>query len=242
MGLSMKRFIKQMALIAMVCCGSLHADEKVVQPKVVILLGAPGSGKGTVAARLTKEISIPPLSTGDLLRENVKKGTPLGVEAKEYMDKGKLVPDELVIKMLSERVTQPDCAKGYILDGFPRTVAQAEAFQATLEDIKPIVINLSVSDEMVVDRISGRLTCEKCGHIYHKTFNPPKVAGVCDLCQGNLKQRRDDQAEVVLERLKTYHAQTKPVAEYYAEQGLLHEVDGERGSEQVYESVKKLVQ
>lgn len=233
-----------MALIVMVCCGSLNAEEGVTdatEPKVVILLGAPGSGKGTAATRLTKDVSLPHLSTGDLLRENVKKGTPLGIRAKEYMDKGLLVPDDLVIAMLCDRVTQPDCAKGYLLDGFPRTIAQAAAFQESLNGVKPLVIDLKVSDQVVVDRISGRMVCEKCGHIFHKTFSPPKVEGMCDVCQSALKQRKDDSADVVSECLRVYHAQTKPVEEFYAEQGLLHEVDAERGAEHVYQTVMSLV-
>lgn len=206
--------------------------------KVVILLGPPGSGKGTQAVRLTQELGVPHISTGDLFRENISKNTDLGKRAKEYTHAGKLVPDELVLNMLFERVSRPDCAKGYLLDGFPRTIPQAEAFGKFLPSTANlIVLNLDVPDELVVKRIEGRLTCKQCGNICNRYFSSPAKEGVCDKCGGQLEQRADDNAQVVTERLRNYHMQTKPLIEYYTRAGVLFTVDGTRSSDEVFKDL-----
>jgi len=186
------------------------------QPLVVILLGAPGSGKGTQAVELAKMFEIAHISTGDLFRENIKKETELGKKAKAFIEKGQLVPDELVFDMLFDRLSRPDCQKGYILDGFPRTKAQAKKLQEKLKGhAKILVFNLVVSDEEVIRRLSGRLTCKVCGKVFHKEFNPPKEENTCDACASELYQRPDDTQAVILERLAVYYKQTKPVEAYY---------------------------
>lgn len=206
--------------------------------KVVILLGPPGSGKGTQAVRLTKELGIPHISTGDLFRENISKNTELGIRAKEYTNAGKLVPDELVLDMLFDRVSRPDCAKGYLLDGFPRTLPQAEAFAKFLPASAELtVLNLDVPDDVIVKRAEGRLTCQQCGNVYNRYFSPPSQEGVCDKCKGKLVQRPDDKAEVVQERLRVYHAQTKPLIDYYSQRGVLYTVDGTKSPDEVFQSL-----
>lgn len=209
------------------------------QVKVVILLGPPGSGKGTQAVRLTKELGIPHISTGDLFRENMSKDTELGQRAKSFINAGKLVPDELVLEMLFDRVSRPDCANGYLLDGFPRTLAQAEALDKHLgANTNLVVLDLEVPDEIIVKRASGRLTCKDCGSVYNRHFSPPAQEGVCDKCGGELVQRPDDRAEVVEERLRVYHSQTKPLVEFYAKKGVLSRVDGTQSPDQVFEALK----
>lgn len=204
--------------------------------KIVILLGPPGSGKGTQAVRLTKELGIPHISTGDLFRENISKNTLLGQRAKTFMDAGKLVPDEVVLDMLFDRVSRPDCADGYLLDGFPRTLPQAEAYGAKIAGSKAelVVLNLEVPDEVIVKRAEGRLTCKDCGNIHNRYFSPPVKEGLCDKCGRELVQRPDDRAEVVEERLRVYHAQTKPLIAYYQNKGILSSVDGTLPPEQVF--------
>lgn len=215
-----------------------HEPSAVTRQKVVILLGPPGSGKGTQAVRLTKELGIPHISTGDLFRENISKNTELGKKAKEYSNAGKLVPDELVLDMLFDRISRPDCAKGYLLDGFPRTLPQAEAFSKFLPASGDLtVLNLDVPDTIIVNRAEGRLTCEKCGSIFNRYFSPPAEEGICDKCQGKLMQRSDDRAEVVQERLKVYHNQTKPLIEYYSKKGVLHTVDGTKSPDEVFHAL-----
>lgn len=208
--------------------------------KVVILLGPPGSGKGTQAVRLTKDLNIPHISTGDLFRENISKNTELGQKAKTFMNEGKLVPDSLVLDMLFARVSQEDSRNGYLLDGFPRTLPQAEAFD---KQIKPgtelIVLQLDVPDELIVKRAAGRLTCKGCGNIHNRYFSPPLKEGICDKCGGELVQRPDDREEVVQERLRVYHTQTKPLVEYYSKKGILHKVDGTKTPDEVYQALKK---
>lgn len=207
--------------------------------KVVILLGPPGSGKGTQAVRLTKELGIPHISTGDLFRENISKDTELGRRAKAYTNAGKLVPDELVLDMLFDRVSRPDCDQGYLLDGFPRTLAQAEALDKHLAPhTRLIVLNLEVPDELIVKRAEGRLTCKACGNIHNRYFSPPIQEGKCDKCRGELIQRPDDRAEVVQERLRVYHEQTKPLVEYYNKKKVLIRVDGTKSPDQVFDSLK----
>lgn len=210
-----------------------------VRQKIVILLGPPGSGKGTQAVRLSKELGIPHISTGDLFRENISKNTELGKRAKEYTNAGKLVPDELVLDMLFDRVSRPDSSKGYLLDGAPRTLPQAEAFAKHISaNADLIVLNLDVPDDIIVKRAEGRLTCEKCGNVFNRYFSPPTQEGVCDKCKGKLIQRPDDKAEVVQERLRVYHAQTKPLIDYYAKKGLLQTVDGTRSPDEVFQALR----
>lgn len=232
--------------LAVTCVGSLLLAEDTSTPKtnslprVVILLGPPGSGKGTQAVRLTKELGIPHISTGDLFRENIGNGTELGKKAKSYMDAGKLVPDEVVLDMLFDRVSRPDCAKGYLLDGFPRTIPQAEALDKFLKGkAELVVINLDVPDEAIVKRISGRLTCKDCGNIQNRYFSPPTEDGKCDLCGGELTQRADDKPEVVMERLRVYHAQTAPLVDFYSKQKVLTTINGQNNPETVYQDLLK---
>lgn len=213
-----------------------------LQRKVIILLGPPGSGKGTQAVRLAKQLQIPHISTGDLFRENLSKGTELGKKVRTFMDAGHLVPDALVLDMLFDRISHLDCALGYLLDGFPRTIPQAEAFDSRLtahDDL--IVLNLDVADDVIVKRIAGRLSCKQCGNIHHKDFSPPKVAGKCDKCQGELIQRPDDRAEVVKERLSVYHTQTEPLIAHYAKKKVLHTFNGEQAPNTVYEELISLL-
>ncbi len=203
--------------------------------KIVILLGPPGSGKGTQAVRLSKDLGIPHISTGDLFRENLGKNTELGKKAKSFMDAGKLVPDALVLEMLFDRVARPDCAKGYLLDGFPRTIPQAEAFDAKLAKTdKLVVLNLEVVDAVIIKRIAGRLSCKQCGNVQHKEFSPPKVPGKCDKCGGELMQRSDDSEAVVKERLRVYHEQTEPLVAYYSKKKILTTINGEQAPDAVY--------
>ncbi|MEI8366472.1 MAG: adenylate kinase [Parachlamydiaceae bacterium] len=205
---------------------------------IVILLGPPGSGKGTQAMRLTKELGIPHISTGDLFRENISNNTALGQKAKSYMDAGKLVPDEVVLDMLFDRVTKADCDKGYLLDGFPRTLAQAEALGKHMAaGTELIVLNLEVPDGIIVQRAEGRLTCKACGNTHNTFFSPPTKEGICDKCQSSLTRRPDDKAEIVKERLSIYHSQTKPLIEYYQKKGVLQSVDGTQEPEQVFSSL-----
>lgn len=210
-------------------------------PSIVIFLGAPGAGKGTQAARLSAARSLPHVSTGDLFRENLKGNTPLGQRARSFMDSGRLVPDELVLEMLFERVARPDCERGYVLDGFPRTLPQAEAFGARLGATRPIVINVRVADAVISERITGRLTCRACGHVQHRKSSPPRKPGVCDRCQGELYQRADDAPAVVAERLRVYHDQTAPLIGYYRAQGVLRDVEGERTPDAVFADVESIV-
>jgi len=209
---------------------------------IIILLGGPGAGKGTQAVRLAAARELPHISTGDLFRENLRGATPIGLKAKEYMDAGELVPDEVVLDMLSERVAADDCRDGYLLDGFPRTVPQAEALDARVSSGDELfVINLEVADETIVQRIAGRLCCRDCGHVQHETQSPPRVAGKCDECGGELYQRKDDSPDVVRERLRVYHEQTEPLVHYYSEKGVLNSIDGERNPEAVFEELEGLV-
>ncbi|HUA33708.1 MAG TPA: adenylate kinase [Candidatus Binataceae bacterium] len=195
----------------------------------LVLLGPPGAGKGTQARILREKFEIPQIASGDLLRAAVKEKTPLGREAQGFMDRGQLVPDELVLKMIAERIAQEDARIGFILDGFPRSVAQAEALAKMLGASGVAldkVIAVDVPDEELVKRISGRRTCTKCGAMYHVAFEPPKEAGLCDKCGGELYQREDDAEETVRERLKVYAATTRPLIEYYGRIGILAQIDG----------------
>ena len=189
----------------------------------LIMLGAPGAGKGTQAAILNQKLGIPTISTGNILRAAVKDGTPIGLKAKEYMDHGHLVTDEVIIGIINERLQAEDCKKGYILDGVPRTIAQAEALDKA-GIVFDAVINLEISDEEILQRMSGRRVCEKCGASYHVVAIPPKVEGVCDVCGGALVQRADDAPKTVASRLEVYHRETEPLKEYYAQKGNLKEI------------------
>jgi adenylate kinase len=192
----------------------------------IIMLGAPGAGKGTQAEILSAKLNIPTISTGNILRAAVKNGTPVGLEAKKYMDSGKLVPDEVIIGIVVERLAEPDCAKGYILDGVPRTIAQAEALEkAGIHFDK--VISIEISDQEIETRMTGRRTCHACGATYHIKNAPPKQEGVCDKCGGPLEQRKDDQPETVKQRLAVYHAETEPLKQFYAQRGLVRSVDNQ---------------
>jgi adenylate kinase len=195
----------------------------------LILLGPPGAGKGTQAKMLTERFDIPQISTGDILRAAVKEGTPMGVKAKSFMDAGALVPDEVVIGIVRERLQKEDCAAGFILDGFPRTVAQADALKDTLHSLGKdldAVISLEVDTEALVERLTGRRTCRECGRGYHVKFDPPREAGRCDVCGGELIQRDDDREETIRKRLEVYHEQTSPLIAYYSNQALLVSIDG----------------
>lgn len=196
----------------------------------LILLGAPGAGKGTQAEVISAKLGIPQISTGNILREAVKNGTECGLKAKSYMESGALVPDEVVIGILKDRIAEDDCKNGFILDGFPRTVPQAEALEAMGVNIDK-VLSIDVPDADIQARISGRRVCDKCGASYHVDFKPTKVDGVCDKCGGNAVQRKDDAPETVIERLKTYHVQTAPLADFYAAKGKLTRVKGLDGVE-----------
>lgn len=192
----------------------------------IILLGAPGAGKGTQAAVICEKLNIPTISTGNIIREALKNGTEMGLKAKSYMDAGKLVPDEVVIGIVKERLAKDDCAKGFILDGFPRTIPQAEALDA-MGVVIDKVIDIEVADEVIVNRLSGRRVCEKCGRPYHLESLKPKAEGICDDCGGTLVQRKDDSIETVKARLDIYHNETEPLKDYYAKQNKLVVVEGQ---------------
>lgn len=192
----------------------------------LILLGPPGAGKGTQAEILTKKLSVPTISTGNILRAAVKNGTPIGLKAKEYMDAGKLVPDEVIIGVITERLAEADCAKGFILDGVPRTIPQAEALEQAGVQFDAVV-SLEISDGEIVDRMAGRRVCTKCGAPYHVKNMPPKAEGVCDSCGGTLEARKDDQPQVVRDRLTVYHQETEPLKDFYAQRKLLKPVDNQ---------------
>lgn len=211
----------------------------------VILIGAPGAGKGTQAALLVEALGLPHVASGDLFRENLQNETPLGVQAKSYMDRGELVPDDVTIAMVRERLSRPDCEAGVILDGFPRTVAQAIALDKMLaEEGKAIdlVPYIRVSEETLVARLAGRWICGQCQTPYHPLANPPRQARMCDECGGQLYQRDDDKPETVRKRLEVYFAQTMPVIEHYRQQGLLIEVEGEGSIEEVQAGLLKAIQ
>lgn len=203
----------------------------------IILLGPPGAGKGTQAKMLVDRYNIPQISTGDILRANLKAQTELGLEAKKYMDAGKLVPDEVVIGIIRNRLKEADCQKGYMLDGFPRTVAQAEALDKMLaESGSKIddVISIDVPNEELLGRLTGRRTCRQCGQGFHVMFDPPKQAGVCDKCNGELYQRDDDNEKTVSNRLKVYSDQTQPLIDYYTNKGLLRPIHGVGGISEIF--------
>lgn len=192
----------------------------------LILLGAPGAGKGTQAEKICEKLSIPAISTGNIIREALKNGTEMGLKAKSFIDAGQLVPDEVVIGIIKDRLAQNDCANGFILDGFPRTIPQAEALDEMGVEIDK-VIDIEVPDEKITDRMSGRRVCKECGASYHLLYKKPEKEGVCNLCGGELVQRKDDHPETVLDRLRVYHEQTEPLKDFYAKKGKLRIVEGQ---------------
>ncbi len=211
----------------------------------IIMLGAPGAGKGTQAKQISSKYDIPHISTGDIFRANIKNGTELGKKAKEFMDKGALVPDELTCDLVMDRIKQDDCKNGFVLDGFPRTIPQAEALTAALEKIgekMDFAINVDVPDENIVNRMSGRRACLECGATYHIVSIPPKKEGICDNCGSELVLRDDDKPETVQKRLDVYHEQTQPLIDYYDKQGILKTVDGTVPMEQVFADITAILQ
>ena len=210
----------------------------------IIMLGAPGAGKGTQAKMIAEKCGLPHISTGDIFRANIKNGTDLGAKAKEYMDKGLLVPDELVCDLVVDRIQQADCEKGYILDGFPRTIPQAEALENALNAIEQkldYAIDIDVPDENIINRMSGRRACVGCGATYHVLFNPTKVEGKCDVCGESLILRDDDKPETVKKRLDVYHTQTQPLIDFYTERKVLVEVDGTQSMDKVFDDIMKIL-
>ncbi len=210
----------------------------------IIMLGAPGAGKGTQAKMIADKFGIPHISTGDIFRANIKNGTELGKKAKEYMDKGQLVPDELTVEILLDRVAADDCKNGYVLDGFPRTIPQADVLDKELTklgDKVDFAINVDVPDENIVRRMSGRRACLKCGATYHIEHIPPKKEGICDTCGSELVQRDDDKPETVQNRLKVYHEQTQPLIEYYDGKNILKTVDGTKDMQEVFNNIVNIL-
>lgn len=210
----------------------------------IIMLGAPGAGKGTQAKLISEKYGIPHISTGDIFRANIKEGTDLGKEAKEYIDKGQLVPDELTVRILLDRVEKDDCKNGYVLDGFPRTIPQANVLKEALakqNDKIDFAINVDVPDENIVRRMSGRRACVTCGATYHIEHVPPKTEGICDKCGSALILRDDDKPDTVLNRLKVYHDQTQPLIDFYNNEGILKEVDGTIDVKDVFDSIVKIL-
>lgn len=211
----------------------------------IIMLGAPGAGKGTQAKLIAEKYGIPHISTGDIFRANIKEGTDLGKEAKEYMDKGQLVPDDLTVRILLDRVSKDDCVDGYVLDGFPRTIPQAEVLDtevAKLGESIDFAIDVDVPDENIVRRMGGRRACLKCGATYHVEHIPPKQEGICDKCGSELVLRDDDKPETVKKRLEVYHKQTQPLIDYYSKQNILRTVDGTQDMNDVFSDIVKLLE
>ena len=206
----------------------------------IIMLGAPGAGKGTQAKMIAEKCGIPHISTGDIFRANIKQGTELGKKAKEYMDKGLLVPDELTCDLVVDRIQKDDCTGGFILDGFPRTIRQAEVLEEALTGLGQkvdIALDIDVPDESIIERMAGRRACVGCGATYHVVFNPTKTEGICDVCGEKLILRDDDKPETVQKRLAVYHEQTKPLEDFYAARGVLKEVDGTQSMDKVFADI-----
>ncbi len=210
----------------------------------IIMLGAPGAGKGTQAKMIADKYGVPHISTGDIFRANIKEGTELGKKAKTYMDQGLLVPDELVVDLVVDRVKNPDCAKGYVLDGFPRTIPQAECLDkalAEMNDSMDYAINIDVPDDNIITRMGGRRACVGCGATYHVVNIPPKKEGICDRCGGELILRDDDKPETVKKRLDVYHEQTQPLIDYYTGKGIIKDVDGTQQMDDVFNAIVKIL-
>nr|WP_205611515.1 MULTISPECIES: adenylate kinase [Clostridium] len=215
-----------------------------MKPVKIVLLGPPGAGKGTQAKSISNRYSIPHISTGDIFRKNISENTPLGMEARSYMDKGLLVPDEVTINMVKDRLQEEDCLSGYLLDGFPRTVAQAEALNEFLENRNEqldTALLIDVPSEFILDRMTGRRVCTSCGASFHIKFNPPTIDGKCNLCGSDIVQRKDDTVETVKERIDVYDKQTQPLIEFYKSKNLLSMVDGTKAIDQVFEDICKLL-
>ena len=210
----------------------------------IIMLGAPGAGKGTQAKMIADKYGVPHISTGDIFRANIKEGTELGKKAKTYMDQGLLVPDDLVVDLVVDRVKNPDCGKGYVLDGFPRTIPQAECLDkalAEMNDSMDYAINIDVPDENIITRMGGRRACVGCGATYHVVNIPPKKEGICDRCGGELILRDDDKPETVKKRLDVYHEQTQPLIDYYTKKGIIRDVDGTQQMDDVFNAIVKIL-
>lgn len=211
----------------------------------IIMLGAPGVGKGTQAVMLKEKFNLPHISTGDIFRENIKNQTELGQKAKSYMDKGELVPDSLVCDLVSSRLAEPDCSNGFILDGFPRTIPQADSLEAALSNMNKKIdfaIDIEIDDDKIIRRMAGRRVCSKCSAPFNVDSNPPKVEGKCDICGSDLVQRDDDKEETVKNRLSVYHESTQPLIEYYNNKGCLVVIDGDKDMDSVFDSIVKIVE
>lgn len=220
----------------------MSASDQNIFPTVIILLGPPGSGKGTLAAELSKIKHIPHISTGDLFYENLRNRTELGLHAQHFLDKGQLVPDDLVLDILYERVSQPDCSQGYILDGIPRNIAQVHELEDYLRNkAKVVAVSLMVNDDIAINRLAGRMLCPKCNHVWNKELSAPKEPGICDICGGKLEQRSDDTPEAIKERLKVYHSQTKPLEVHYKQAGQLQEIDASKPVDEVLKALLAVV-
>ncbi len=210
----------------------------------LVLLGAPGAGKGTQAQVISEKFCIPHISTGDIFRSNIKNGTDMGKKAKEYIDKGLLVPDEVTINIVKDRLKESDCKNGFILDGFPRTITQAEALDEVLSGFGislDFVVNISVTNNQIIERLSGRRVCQKCGKSYHIKYNPPTEGEVCDDCHSKVIQRDDDKEETVMRRIRTYHEQTEPLIDYYGKKGILLTIEGQELIEDTTKEVMKVL-
>lgn len=211
----------------------------------LVLLGPPGAGKGTQASEIVKKYSIPHISTGDILRKNISEGTELGKEAKDYMDKGSLVPDNLVVALIKERLKESDCKDGFLLDGFPRTVEQADALDTELKSLDyklDKVLNIDVNKDALIERITGRRICKDCGATFHINFNPPKEEGKCDKCEGELAQRADDTEETVTNRIGVYSEQTEPLISYYEEKGIIANINGDQDIDKVFSEIVSVLE
>lgn len=210
----------------------------------IILLGPPGAGKGTQAKDISEKYRIPHISTGDIFRKNIKEKTPLGIKAKEFIDRGELVPDDVTVSIVEDRIKEEDCKRGFLLDGFPRTVNQAEALAKVLQSLGrklDYVINIEAGRDLIIERLTGRRVCSSCGQSYHVKLNPPRVEGICDACGGRLIQRDDDTIITVENRLSVYIRQTAPLIEYYKNSGLLYTVNGEQGIEETFNDICSII-
>lgn len=236
---SVRDFFKKTICLGLSLCPflggqSMAADAPKEKIPLVVLIGGPGSGKGTLAASIVREFGTVHISTGDMFRYHMKNETPIGKKAKSFIESGKLVPDELVIDMLQERLQQPDCQKGALLDGFPRTLAQAKALENMVKDnYNVVVLYLDVSDATIIQRLSGRRYCPSCNAVYNVTFAPPKVPNICDACGATLVTRNDDKEETVKDRLAVFHQQSEPLKAFYLDKGLLTSINGETGAQDV---------
>ncbi len=236
----MKNWIGLVFMVGVLLAGEAFSmNRSQGKPLVVILMGPPGAGKGTHAGPLSQHLSLPHISTGDLFRENIRNQTSLGRQAKGFIDQGQLVPDQLVLDMLFDRVAKADCKNGYILDGFPRTLAQAQALDQRLKNRHRILaLNFNLEDTLIIERVTGRIACKDCGRPYHKTYDPPKQDLLCDSCSGTLYQRDDDKEEIIRKRLDVYRAQTEPLIAYYAQKkNALREIDSQNNKSQVFQDV-----